>query len=290
MLGGARGLRPIFREVTFSIAELEARLSAREGADATGQATADPFLFRHLARRLDPRMLETVRSHLGTGGPLDVSGGVPPHLNLTVGGVLSDSFARFAAACREGERRPGGAHGPGGAHRPGVEISMIEACVDGAAFARARTALAEAGMAFVLDGVSHLALMRTRPAALGPDLLKLDWSPRMADLAPADRAALAAAVAACGAERIVLHRAETEAALRWGLAHGIRRFQGRHVDAMLGASRILECPMSGGCSLAQCIGREAAVTVPGRAGCGNPILLDSGATGRPGGRAVALAA
>ncbi len=277
LLGGLRGLRPIFREVTFSIVELEARLSARESADATGQATADPFLFRHLARRLDARMLDAARGHLGAGTPLDALGkAMPMHLNLTVGGVLSGGFARFAAA-RFAASPGAGAH----AHRPGVEIPMIEACVDGAAFVRARAAVAEAGMAFVLDGVSHLALMQTRPAAMAPDLLKLDWSPRMADLAPADREALKAAVAAFGAGRIVLHRAETEASLRWGLAHGIRRFQGRHVDAMLGAARILECVLSGGCSLGQCIGREAAVAPPHRAGCGNIALLEAGPAGRP---------
>lgn len=279
LLGGASGLRPIFREVSFSIAELEARLSARQGADATGQATADPFLFRHLARRLDARMLKVVLAHLGDGTPLDALGPLPMHLNLTLGGVLSDGFARLAAACRAG------------AHRPGVEISLVEACVDRAAFVRARAAVADAGMAFVLDGVSHLALMRTRPAALAPDLLKLDWSPRMADLPQADRNVLADAIAACGAERIVLHRAETEAALRWGRAHSIRRFQGRHVDAMLGAGRILVCPMSGGCLLAQCIGREAAIAAPHRAGCGNLALLDAGA-GSPerAGRPVPLSA
>ncbi len=270
-LGGAgqRGVRPIFREVTFSIAELEARLSAREGADATGQATADPFLFRHLAGRLDARMLETMRTHLAAGSPLDALGAMPMHLNLTVGGVLSDAFARLAEECEAA------------AHPLGIEISMVEACLDGATFVQARRAVDRAGMRFVLDGVSHMALMLTRPAAMAPDLLKLDWSPRMAEFVDGEREALDAAVAAFGANRIVLHRAETESALHWGLARGIRQFQGRHVDAMLGAGRIRDCGMSAGCTLGQCIGREAAVALPGRAGCGNPALLEAGAAPRP---------
>jgi len=268
LLGGAHGVWPIFREVTFSIAELEARLSAQEGADATGQATADPFLFRHLARRLDARMLETVRDHVASTNPLDALQSLPMHLNLTVGGVLSDSFARLARSCH------------GAPHRMGVEISLIEACVDGAAFVRARAALAEAGMDFVLDGVSHLALMQTRLTAMEPALLKLDWSPRMFDLSAADRATLTASVASFGAERIVLQRAETEAALHWGLAHGIRRFQGRHVDAMLGAARLLGCPVSGECSLGQCIERAASVAMPRPSGCGNLGLLDASAAVR----------
>lgn len=274
LLGGMHGVWPIFREVTFSIAELEARLSAQEGADATGQATADPFLFRHLARRLDARMLETVRAHVGSTNPLDALQTLPMHLNLTVGGVLSDSFVRLAQSC-------GGAP-----HRIGVEISLIEACVDGAAFARARSAVVEAGMDFILDGVSYLTLMQTRLGAMEPVLLKLDWSPRMTDLSAADRSRLAASITEFGPERIVLQRAETEAALHWGLAHGIRRFQGRHVDAMLGAARILACPVSGECSLGQCIERAASVAMPRPAECGNLGLLDASAAVRADGHAT----
>ena len=74
-----------------------------------------------------------------------------------------------------------------------------------------------------------------------------------------------------GTDKVVLHHAETEAALRWGLAHGIRRFQGRHVDAMLGASRIVSCGQAEACTLRQCIERAGAAGRVGRAGCVNCI-------------------
>lgn len=248
---------PLFREVTFSVPALEARTAALR------HANADPFLFHHLASRLDGRMLDALRQDLQANGPLAAGAreaGPALHLNLTLSGIMSDRFAHFAAACR--------AVGA----RIGIEVSLVEACADPEAFAAARTRLRLAGLAFVLDSVSHHALMLTMPMALRPDLVKLDWSPRL----PEAGGAMRDAVAALGSGRVVLQRAETEDALRWGLAHGIRRFQGRHVDAMLAAGRIGACTRSRGCSLAQCAERAGAVgSGGGRAGCNNPALLDA---------------
>jgi len=248
-------LQPLFREIAFSVTALEARIAA------AGQASADPFLFRHLASRLDGRMLDVLRQDLQANGPLTAGArGLGPvlHLNLTLSGVMSEQFAQFAAACR--------AIGA----QVGVEIPLVEACADPEAFMAARTRLRLAGLSLVLDGVSHHALMLTVPAVLDPDLIKLDWSPRL----PEAGSAVAEAVMAMGASRVVLHRAETEEALSWGLAHGIRRFQGRHVDAMLAAGRISVCAPRGFCSLRQCADRAAATGPGGRSGCNNPALLD----------------
>ncbi len=256
MPGREAGLQPLFRETSFSIAALEAR------AAASGQAHADPFLFRHLASRLDARMLDVLRRDLQTDGPLTAGArGAGPrlHLNLTLAGILSERFAQFAAACR--------AIGA----QVGVEVPLVEACADPEAFAAARIRLHFAGLSLVLDGVSHHALMLTAPAALEPDLVKLDWSPRLSEAG----AAVERAVAALGEDRVVLHRAETEDALSWGLAHGIRRFQGRWVDTMLAAKRMGACGSGRHCALRQCVERAAATGPSGRAGCGNPALLEA---------------
>ena len=272
------GLRPIFQEVTFSIAALEARLAetAHVSADPqrSGQAMADPFLFRHLAGRLDQRMLQALMLELGQGGPLDplrgVAGGLRAqgalapvlHLNLTIPAILSPAFARLAAVCANAGLRIG------------IEVSVVEAMLDLARFASARAVLVEHGLNLVLDGVSHTALLIARPWALRPNLLKLDWSLRLLELPDPDRAALDAAIAEIDPARIVLQKAETEVALRWGVARGIRRFQGRHVDAMLGASRIVACPRAEACTLRQCVERSAAIGPVGRVGCHNLMLLD----------------
>ncbi len=255
---GGPPLLPLYREVGFSIAALEAR------AGAPGKAVADPFLFRYLTLRLDRRMLALLADVAGTGGALDIAGAgrgsLSWHLNLGLPAILSDGFARFARVSRS----------VGAA--VGIEVPLVEACADPQAFAGARRAVADAGMTLVLDGVSHLALLLVRPGVFRAALVKLDWSPVMPDLPMQERLQVLVALERLGPDRVVLHRAESEAALRWGLAHGIRRFQGNHVDAVLAAGRSLGCPRSAGCTLRQCIERTAVVGPGGRTGCDAPMV------------------
>ncbi len=269
-------LRPLFRELGFRLPALAARFApARD-------ARADPFLFRHLAFHLDQRMLALLEATLPAADlsqgssyeranePLWTRGapsGLALHLNLTLGTVLGPVFDRFAAICR--------ALGVS----LGVEIALIEAAADAESFAHARATLGQAGFRLVLDGVSHLALPLCRPEALAPDLLKLEWSERLAALGAAEDRAFAASLAAIGPERVVLQRADAENAVLWGLAHGITRFQGRHVDVMLGAARMASCPGAAGCTLGQCAERAGAATAAGRRACRNLALLDAAAPG-----------
>jgi hypothetical protein len=259
-------LRPMYRELSFSMAAIDTRV--RSGT----AMRADPFLVRHLASSLDQRMIGVLLDQIGTGSALDlrldrVDGHTvaPMHINLAPECVLSPTFAALTAACRAA------------GVSIGVEVSVIEACADPAAFMAACRTVHGAGMTVVLDGISYLTLLLSRPGMLGPDLLKLEWSNRLAELGEADSAQLRRAMNEIGVHRVILHRAGTEAALRWGVANGIRRFQGRHVDAMLAASRITSCPKASGCTLRQCVERARALSPAGRAGCRNLGLLDAGA-------------
>lgn len=260
--GRAVAVVPLFREVAISTAVLEARTMG-------AQAAADPFLFSHLAARLDRRMLSVLRDDVPDGGLLSMGlGAAALHVNMTLAGILSAGFAAFASACP-------GALASG--LRIGVEVPFVEAFADIKSFILARERLRLAGLHLVLDGVSHHALALTSPGVLGPSLVKLNWSPAMMKTGVAPGVDLRAAVARLGPERIVLHRAESEAAIAWGLGHGITRFQGRHVDAMLAAERLRACPSAKGCTLRQCTERATATGPAGRAGCRNVALLDLGA-------------
>ena len=255
-----RGMEPIYQELSVSLAALEARMGSPV------PLVADPFLFRHLAAQLDQRILAA-----SAGGGL--SGGLPVHLNLTVPGILSPAFARLAATLPPGVQM-------------GVEVQFMEAVADLPRFATACGLLRDAGCHLVVDGMDHAVMSLARPAAWQPALLKLDWSPRMATLPGRERRLLTQSLGAFGADRVVLHRAETEAALAWGRAHGIGRFQGRHVDAMLAAARLSACRHASGCTLRHCIDRAAATGAAGRLGCRDTALLDAAhpppaAAGRP---------
>lgn len=277
-------ITPLFREVAISVAVLEGR-----GAGVS-LAGADPFLFNHLAARLDRRMLAAMRDDIPAGGPL--SGGLGRaglHLNLTVAGVLSQGFAALMEAAA-----PAVANGL----RLGIELPFAEIFADAQAFVLARERLRLAGCDLVLDGLTHQALALTSLAALRPNLVKLSWSGAMPGAGPA----VTKALRRLGPDRVVLARTETEAAVAWGLQNGISRFQGHYVDFMLAAERLKACPGAPRCTLRLCADRAAQAGTDaapgdgaGRAGCTNPGLLASALPGQalpghaPPGRELAAA-
>jgi hypothetical protein len=256
---GTAPLRPLWREITFSLAALEAL------AGTPGQARGDPFLLHHLAPAFDRRLLGELATALGTGTPLDPLAGAAVHLKLSLASVLDAPFARLVAACRAG--------GAG----LGVAVALAEAGSEPDAFARARRLAAASGWTLLLDDVSHLALLLADPAALDAAFIRLAWGPTMPALPDEEARALAASVRAIGPERVVLTGADDADALRWGAARGIRRFQGRHVDAALAAMRMRGCPAAGGCTPHQCGERATATDPAGRRLCRVPRLLAAGA-------------
>ena len=258
--GGTPQMTPLFREVVISLAVLERHGAAR---GVPHGAAADPFLFHHLAARLDRRMLAAMRGDIPNGGPLsDGLAGAALHLNLTLPGVLSQGFATMAEAAQ-----PALARGL----RVGIEIPFSEVFADGQAFIMARERLHLAGFDLVLDGVTHGGLVVTSLGALQPNLVKLSWSP---SLSAAGRTARDA-VRRLGPDRVVLSRTDSETAVAWGLGAGISRFQGYYVDLMLAAERLKQCPSRSGCVLRQCADRAATTAADARAGCGNPALLNT---------------
>ena len=291
----ATPIRPVHRTLRVSPALLAARLASQTNpgpalashqdadplTDPSADPWADPWLRQHLTSRLATALLAQLQHAWGSGGPLDAAPrrGLPPMLLALPPAVVNGAaFAAFIARFPAAEPSHGLA--------PRIAISMAEASADPAGFATARDRLRAAGMALVLDGLSHHALLLARPEALEPDLLTLAWSSALPRLPEARLADIAAAVHRIGAARIVLTGADSEAALRWGRAAGIQTFQGSHAEAMLAASRLMQCPgatsskasasRATGCPLRACAERATATSAAGRAGCTNHRLLDQG--------------
>ncbi|HEX3349906.1 MAG TPA: hypothetical protein VHS58_17585 [Acetobacteraceae bacterium] len=260
-----RAMQPIYREVSFALSALRAQIRISLDADT------DPFLFRHLATQLDARMLALLSGAFGSGGAFDlgVAFRAPTHLNLTPDAVHSPAFVRISRACHDA-----------GTHL-GIEMSLVDACADPDRFAAAVQAARSAGAAVVLEGVRYASLLMSRPGTLGADMLKLDWSAQLTELSARDAVDLRTALGGIGVHRIVLQKADSEAALLWGMAHGIRRFQGRHVEAMLAAGRIMTCAHAAGCTFRQCADRAGATDAAARAGCRNLPLLDAAVAPAP---------
>ncbi len=218
--------------------------------------TADRWLFQDFSRALDQRVLALLTANPLVRRPGRVS------LNLNLESTRDRGFERLVAAL--------------GPKRLVVEVQVIDIFADIAGYEAARDTLRRAGHKVLIDGLSPVTLRLLDVRRLAPDYAKVLWNADLASEETADKtAAFAAEVKAVGPERVVLARCDTEAAVLWGLENGIRVFQGRFIDAVLGTVTMDACPASAECSLSQCAGRRSAVAGSGRTACPNPPGLDA---------------
>ena len=77
-----------------------------------------------------------------------------------------------------------------------------------------------------------------------------------------------------GFDRVILSRCDTEISISWGLAQGIRMFQGRFLDSMISAVTMAKCAKSSACTLNQCTQRHGVINGRPRAECGDNDMLD----------------
>jgi hypothetical protein len=178
--------------------------------------TADDFLFRHLTRVLDRRMLSLMTQrdlfrmlHKGA-------------LNLNVRTVLSAEFMEFDRLTNIKDRGS-----------LAIEVPALDVTNEPADYLFARDFLKERGYKVILDGVKHLNLPLIDRDWLGFDFVKITWTPSLYDDAAGPRGeALKNAVARIGRDRVVLCRADSEDALKAGEALGITLYQGRLIDGL----------------------------------------------------------
>ena len=256
--GHAKPIVPIFREVAISTALLWARIAE------TGNSGVDPLVFSHLSVRLDRRTLALLTEDTSSLGPLSAGLDVAAlHINLTLASILSDAFARFAAILKTLIET---------GLQVGIQLPFVDVFADPKSFVLARERLKLARMTLILDGVTRQALMICNPAVLKPDMVKLNWCPELEQ----SGAELCASIEALGSERIMLHRADTERAITWGIAKGIVRYQGQYVDQILAAERMRACHFSKSCKLRECMARASSACPELRGGCRNLPMLDLG--------------
>jgi hypothetical protein len=209
------GLRPepMFHELYFSMYYLAQTLLPGHNV------TSDDFLFRHLTRVLDRRMLALMMQRelfpmLRTAA-----------LNLNVRTVLAAEFMEFDKATNIKDRGS-----------LAIELPALDIMNEPEEYLFARDFLKERGYKIVLDGVKHLNLPLIDRDWLGFDFVKVTWTPSLLDDAATQRGeALKAAVSRIGRERVVLCRVDSEDGLKAGEALGITLYQGRLVDALSAA-------------------------------------------------------
>ena len=209
------GMRPepMFHELYFSMYYLAQTLLPGHNV------TSDDFLFRHLTRVLDRRMLSLMMQR--ESFPMLRTAA----LNLNVRTILSAEFMEFDKVTNIKDRGT-----------LAIEVPALDVMNDPNEYLFARDFLKERGYKIVLDGVKHLNLPLIDRDWLGFDFVKITWTSSLFDDAAGQRGeALKAAIGRIGRERVVLCRVDSEDGLKAGDALGITLYQGRLIDALNGS-------------------------------------------------------
>ncbi len=203
--------KPMLREIYVSIPDL------RDSVLPRYELAADRWLFQYLTQALDKRVLALLRRNDDRAIAQSYS------LNLNISTLLSEDFLQFDQSLRARARGT-----------IVIELQEIDILADLGAYAFARDFLKERGYRICLDGVSPASLGLIDRARLGLDLVKVFWTPAMAEPQAGERATeFRAAVERIGKSRVILARCDSEAAVAFGRASGLRFFQGRHIDRLL---------------------------------------------------------
>ena len=237
-----------FQEFFMSIMDLQKALAPDVNI------LSNRWLFQHLSQVLDLKVLSVLQNAALRKMPVAFS------LNLNMATIETPAFRQFEAAIRG---------------RAGlvVEFQLLDIFNDLGGFLRARDNLRAHGHKSVLDGMTPVTLQFMDSELFDTDYVKVSWSPDMID--DIRTAELQNALGPVGFDRVILARCDTELSISWGLAQGIRMFQGRFLDSMGAAVTMAQCDKSAACTLGQCVQRHGVITGRPRAECGNNDMLDA---------------
>jgi EAL domain-containing protein (putative c-di-GMP-specific phosphodiesterase class I) len=203
--------QPVFRELYISISDLQQTVLPEF------DLSSNLWLFQHLTQTLDSRMLSMLIRNDDTSIASSFS------VNLNVQTILSPPFLNFDSSLKAVARGT-----------VVIELQAIDIFGEMGAYMFARDFMRERGYRICLDGLNHLTLQFIDRDRLGLDLLKLIWTPDMADDVSGTRATeLKEHVDRCGRARIILSRCDSDEAVRFGQSLGITMYQGRYVDRLL---------------------------------------------------------
>jgi hypothetical protein len=247
-LAGGGNASVIFQEFFVSVADLQKAIAPDINV------LGNRWMFQHLSGTLDRRLLEALRRLRLTRPPPAF------HLNLNIASLADPAFQALEQSLPDGVGL-------------GVEVQILDVLADSRAFFEAHRHLKERGRHLVIDGLNEATLTFMEVARTGADLYKLDWTPEMQE--PHRRDSILAALNHVDPAKLLLARCDSEIAIAWGIDHGLQKFQGRYVEAMLAATTMGVCDKAGDCTLAQCTARHAVIAGTLRQECGNHQMLDT---------------
>ena len=202
-------MRTVFDEMYINISHLRQIL----GVDV--DLLSNRWLFKYLTQVLDDKMLGLIQASASTLLATPVS------LNLNVPTLLSNRFTEFDATIK-----------PGSKVSIVIELQIADVFADMSAFLTAKDVVQKLGYRVCLDGVTDLSFPQIDRQRLGFDLIKLQWNAETEYKEARDKK-LVEAIRACGNNRVIMTRCDSEDAVKYGQKLGISLFQGRYLDSVV---------------------------------------------------------
>ncbi len=202
---------PFFSELFISIADL------RETVIPGVNVTSNQWLFQHLTKTLDRRML----AMLGKTDHITISGDIS--FNLNVETLVSDEFLAFDDNITAGRRGT-----------MIIELQMMDIFANLSAFVFARKFVQDKGYRVCIDGLNRHTIEMIGRKSLEADILKIAWNSELLNSGgEVVRSKLRRSIEKVGKHKTILCRVDSREAVNFGRAAGAMLFQGRYIESLI---------------------------------------------------------
>lgn len=240
----------LFEEFFVAVKDLSSRF------DRDIDLTANKWLFLYLTQTLDKKTMASFAFSELHNNKTKVS------INLNLSSLFTPEFDKFTELLKE--------KGQGLI----VEVHTIDILNNMQAYFDAKELLHRAGYEILLDAADIEMLQSLNIKKFAPDYIKIFWHPLLEDYEIGDN--IKNLFAEIGVEKIILAKTINETALRWGVKHKIRTFQGPYIDNLETAIIRSKCPNGKLCSASECHKRRKLIAGIVRNQCAHPEYLEGG--------------
>lgn len=247
-LEGAEKFNLLFQEFFVAVKDLSSKY------DPNIDLTANKWLFMYLTQALDKKtilsfMISSIKNFPNIIG-----------LNLNLSSIFSEEFKNFTSNFLKPEQKLI------------IEVQASDIFNNVNLYFEAKKFLHQQGHKVLIDDLTPQLLQMLQINNLYPDMIKIFWDSMMEFTK--DDSDLRTFIDNFGSENLILAKCKDAQAIRWGIKHGIRNFQGPYLDALEIALIRKNCPNSSKCTAQDCLKRKRLIAGSYRDECEHKDILE----------------
>lgn len=248
-LGGPGKFERMFEEFFVAIKDLSKRF------DPNIDLAGNKWLFLYLTQTLDKKTMYSFMFSDIRNKPRKIS------LNLNLSTIFLPEFEDFVRRIEEDGQTLV------------AEVQVMDILNNLSGYFDARGLLHQRGHEILIDAANIEMLQTLNVSKLEADYIKIFWHALMSEY-DNDDADIKNMLAKLGTDKLILAKCLDEQALRWGINHGIRAFQGPYIDMAEVAMIRAKCPDGKICSADECLQRRKLIAGKIRNQCRNKDFLE----------------